>query len=167
MLDTEAAVLLARLAAKSDDDGGAFLLPHHVLAATRLGQLIERSRITPRLTMSYDVARVGGGPGSNQVADASDGAATARAKVNQIAAALPSDCWGVVFDVCGLGKGLQAIEIERRWPRRSAKLVLRIGLEQLAGYFGLTADAVGREHGRQTGWLDERLPLIVREADRR
>lgn len=164
MVDTEAAVLLARLAAKSDDDGGAFLLPHHVLAATRLGQLIEWSRITPRVTMSYDAARVGGGRGGNQVAEASDGAASARAKVNQVAAALPSDCWGVVFDVCGLGKGLQVIETERRWPRRSAKLVLRIGLEQLASHFGLSADAVGRERGRQTGWLEERLPLIVPET---
>lgn len=164
MVDTEAAALLARLAASREDDGGAFLLPHHVLAATRLSLLIDRSRITPRLTMSYDAARVGGGRGGNQVAEASDGAATARAKVNQIAAALPSDCWGVVFDVCGLGKGLQVIETERRWPRRSAKLVLRIGLEQLASYFGLSADAVGRARGRQTGWIEERLPLIAPET---
>lgn len=164
MVDTEAAAILTRLAGSREQDGTAFLLPHHMLAATRLGSLIERSRITPRVTMSYDTARVGGGRGGNQMAEVSDTAASARTKVNQIATALPADCWGVVFDVCGLGKGLQLIETERRWPRRSAKLVLRIGLDQLASHFGLSPSAVGREQTAQRGWLDQRLPLIDREC---
>lgn len=165
MVDTEAGVLLARLAASKEDSGAPFLLPHHILAATRLGQLIERSRIVPRVTMSYDAARVGGGRGGNHAADVSDSAASARSSLNQLAQLLPGDCWGVVFDVCGLGKGLQLIETERRWPRRSAKLVLRIGLDQLASHFGLSATATGQERGPQTGWRGERLPLIDRSAD--
>jgi hypothetical protein len=59
---------------------------------------------------------------------------------------------------------LQLIETERRWPRRSAKLVLRIGLEQLAGIMGLSAGAEGPVGGRQTGWLETRLPLIAGTA---
>jgi hypothetical protein len=64
-----------------------------------------------------------------------------------------------VFDVCGLLKGLQTVESERGWPRRSAKMVLRIGLEQLATHWGLSAEARGRETASIDGWLGERLPL--------
>lgn len=153
--------VLIRLAAGRDGDGEPFLLPHHLLAAARLEGLIERARLAPRVTMSYDATRVGGRGGSaNGAGDATDSAAHARQKVNRLAASIPRDCWGVMFDVCALGKGLQAIETERRWPRRSAKLVLRIGLEQLAGYFGLDPHATGGQgRGVQT-WLSERLPII-------
>lgn len=152
--------VLVRLAASKEADGTSFLAPHHVVAANRLARLVERSRLGPRVTMSYDATRIGRN-GGNGVSDTSDSAADARQRLNRIAAALPPDCWGVVFDVCGLGKGLQLIETERRWPRRSAKLVLRIGLEQLAGIMGLSANAAGPTGGRQTGWLEERLPLIA------
>lgn len=151
--------VLARLAASREADGTAFLAPHHIAAANRLARLVERSRLGPRVTMSYDATRIGGGQ-KNGIGDVSDSAADARQRLNRMAALLPTDCWGVVFDVCGLGKGLQLIETERRWPRRSAKLVLRIGLEQLAGIMGLSASGLGPAAGRQTGWLEERLPLI-------
>ncbi|UXN73482.1 DUF6456 domain-containing protein [Devosia sp. A8/3-2] len=155
--------VLVRLAASKEADGSPFLAPHHVAAANRLAKLVERSRLSPRVTMSYDASRIGRS-GGNGVGDASDSAADARQRLNKMAALLPADCWGVVFDVCGLGKGLQLIETERRWPRRSAKLVLRIGLEQLAGIMGLSAGAEGPAGGRQTGWLETRLPLIAETA---
>ena len=66
-----------------------------------------------------------------------------------------------MIDVCAFGKGLQVIESERRWPRRSAKLVLRIGLDQLAHQLGLSPLAEGAEHGHTQSWLQERLPIIA------
>jgi hypothetical protein len=154
--------VVLRLASGRDGDGQPFLLPHHLLAATRLETLIARSHLTPRVTMSYDPARVGGGSRStNASAEATDTAAHARLRLNQLARAMPSDCWGVMVDVCAFGKGLQLIETERRWPRRSAKLVLRIGLEQLAGLFGLMPHASGAEQGHSRSWLPERLPIIA------
>jgi len=142
----------------------SFLAPHHVAAADRFERLVQRAQLTPRLTMSYSPAGVGGRNRSgNGVETASEGAAEARLKLSRLAGLLPADCWGVVFDVCGLGKGLQQVETERRWPRRSAKLVLRIGLDQLAAQFGLTDQASGGEHGSTRGWLGERLPLIAEE----
>ena len=140
----------------------AFLAPHHLAAADRLERLIQRSQISQRVTMSYDAANVGGrGGGANGVETASDNAASARQRLNALAASLPPDCWGVLFDHCGLGKGMQAIETERRWPRRSAKLVLRIGLDQLAAQFGLSPQARGEDRGASRHWLEERLPLIA------
>ncbi|KRA55813.1 DUF6456 domain-containing protein [Devosia sp. Root635] len=153
---------LARLGASRVARGPAFLGAHHLLAAERLEQLIRRAQLAPRVTMSYNPAAVGGGGrAANGVETASQGAADARLRLSRIAADLPADCWGVLFDVCGLGKGLQLVETERRWPRRSAKLVLRIGLDQLASQFGLRAQATGPEQGRALGWLGERLPLIA------
>lgn len=151
---------LIRLAASRDSDGQNFLLPHHLAAASRLERLIERTRIVPRVTMSYDAARVGGSRGGNQVLEGSDGAADARQRLNNLAHRLPRDCWNVVFDVCGMGKGLQKIETERRWPRRSAKLVLRIGLDQLAAQFGLEPVGMGEERGTTRNWLEQRPPII-------
>ena len=139
-----------------------FLAPHHLAAADRLERLIRRAQLSPRVTMSYDPASVGGGNRSaNGVETASESAAEARLRLSRLASLLPADCWGVLFDVCGLGKGLQLVETERRWPRRSAKLVLRIGLDQLAAQFGLSAHAAGLDRGATRGWLEARPPLIA------
>jgi hypothetical protein len=152
--------VVARLACKRAGEP-AFLDTHHLAAADRLERLIRRAQILGRVTMSYDPTRIGGGDRSgNGVADGSDSAADARQQLNKHAAELPPDCWGVLVDVCGLGKGLQLIEIERGWPRRSAKLVLRIGLDQLALRFGLAPHVAGGAGRATRGWRERRLPLI-------
>lgn len=144
---------LQRLAASS---GGqpAFLAPHQVEAGERVRRLFERARLGPRVTMAYDAARTAGrGHGSAVPAELSDMACDARRALAAARAALPDDCAGVVIDVCGFLKGLQTVEQERGWPRRSAKLVLRIGLEHLARHFGLSAVAAGDERRRPRRWL--------------
>lgn len=130
---------LARLA--SGD--APFLAPHQVEAGERVRKLCERAQLRPRMTMSYSAAHTAGGKGQSQARDITDLAAEARRQLADLHRALPDDCAGVVLDVCGLLKGLQQVETERRWPRRSAKLVLRIGLDQAARHFGLSAAAVG------------------------
>ena len=152
---------LTRLGAGRDGDGRTFLQPHHLLAGNRLERLIQRAQLTPRVTMSYDPARAGGARGAgNQAVEIADSASDARLRLNDLARALPSDCWNVLFDVYGMGKGLQAIETERRWPRRSAKLVLRIGLTQLAAHWGLEPQAVGEPRWTEQYWRAERLPIV-------
>jgi uncharacterized protein DUF6456 len=150
---------LARLATAREGEA-PFLLAHQVAAGERVRLLVERARLSPRLTMSYDATRTAGGGGALGPADISDSAVDARRKLDEVARLLPPDCRGVVFDVCGLLKGLQVVETERGWPRRSAKMVLRIALEQLATHWGLSGEARGRDSGRLGGWLEQRLPLI-------
>lgn len=151
-----------RLAA-ARDGAEAFLAPHQVEAARRFAGLCLRAQLAPRVTMSYDPARLGrAAPGA--VAELSDSAATARSRLQRWAAVLPGECWGVLIDACAFESGLQDIEAARGWPRRSAKLVLRIGLEQLAREMGLSGWARGPEQGRDRHWLPERPPMFA-DAD--
>jgi Domain of unknown function (DUF6456) len=150
---------LARLAVAREGEP-AFLEAHQVAAGERLRKLVERARLSPRMTMSYDANRIASSGGPASANDLSDSAIDARRKLDAVAAILPADCRGVVFDVCGLLKGLQVVESERGWPRRSAKMVLRIGLDQLAAYWGLSAQARGKQSGQVGGWLAERPPMF-------
>jgi hypothetical protein len=139
---------LARLA--SGD--AAFLSRHHLETGERVRRLVERAQLLPRVTMSYSADRTAGGPQHKN--DISDMAADARRAVAQIHALLPRDCASVVIDVCGFLKGLQEVERAHNWPRRSAKLVLRIGLEQLAQHYGIGSAAIGPAHSAPTGWME-------------
>ncbi len=146
---------LGRLAVATHGEAAPFLEPHQVEAGERVRRLVERARLLPRLTMSYSGAHTVARSGARGPAEISDLAADARRALADIHRVLPADCAGVVLDVCGLLKGLQLVEAERGWPRRSAKLVLRIGLEHLAQHYGLTAVAVGVESVRGHTWLAE------------
>jgi hypothetical protein len=130
----------------------AFLERHHLEAGERVRALVERAQLRRRTTMNYSGV-AGERTRGNAQADLSDLAADARKAVAEIYRSLPADCAGVVVDVCGWLKGLQEVERERGWPRRSAKLVLRIGLDQLAQIYGISPYAVGDRHRKTTGWL--------------
>jgi hypothetical protein len=145
---------LARL---QSSRGTPFLSPHQIEAGERFRQLFERAQLRARVTMSYDAARTASG-GTATAHDLTDMAADARRRLSRIIGALPADCAGVVLDVCGFEKGLQLVESERQWPRRSAKLVLRIGLEQLARHFGLAAVATGAPSTAAQAWMGEGGP---------
>ncbi len=146
---------LARLAVGSAN-AKPFLQHHHVLAGERLRALVERAQMMERTTMSYDPNRLPSkGKTGKRGMDLNDAAIDARTELHAILSALPPDCASAVMDVCGFLKGLQLVERERQWPRRSAKLVLRVGLEQLARHFGFSQVATGAPCGRLRVWLDE------------
>ena len=54
--------------------------------------------------------------------------------------ALPSEYSGLLVDICCFHQSLSDVETANQWPRRSAKLVLKLGLLQLARHYGLTTD---------------------------
>lgn len=144
---------LTRLAL-STGKGASYLKPYHVEAGERIRTLVQRAQLRARVTMSYSPAQSAqSGSAAHSPHDISDMAVDARRELDRLHTLLPTDCAGVIFDVCGLEKGLQCIEAERGWPRRSAKLVLRIGLEHLAQHFGLTSVAVGAKTQKQNTWV--------------
>jgi hypothetical protein len=156
--DTDGTVLnlaespLARLALATAE-AEAFLRPHQVEAGERLRRLVERAQLQPRLTMTYSAAHPAS-KGAGHAGEIGDMAADARRALQELHRQLPRDCAEVVLDVCGFGKGLQQIETERGWPRRSAKLVLRIGLDRLAEVYGISEAAVGVETRRRRAWME-------------
>jgi len=145
---------LARLAVPERGQAEPYLEAYQVEAGERLRRLFERAGLQPRLTMGYDPARLAGRSRGAGAEDVSASAADARRALHAALRAMPDECAGTVVDICCFGKGLEDVEGERSWPRRSAKLVLRIGLQQLAVHFGLAAVAEGRAAGRLSAWLD-------------
>lgn len=139
----------------------AFLEPHQLEAARRLTRTFERARLSQRVTMSYDAARVArSSKGASARSDISASAADARAQLAGLGRQVPRECWDILFDICGLDLGLQELEAARGWPRRSGKLVLRIALSHLAALYGITAIAEGRERAEQRSWLEQRAPMF-------
>lgn len=132
----------------------AFLAAHHLMAARRIRRLFERTQLRQRTTMTYG-PRIGTSRRPENADDITDMAADARKALGRLYRQLPADCMDVVIDICGFEKGLQDVEAERGWPRRSAKLVLRIGLDAIARLNGLTETATGPEAPRQRLWMDD------------
>lgn len=131
-----------------------FMQRHHVEAAKKIEKLVELAQMRQRTTMSYDPTRVGATSGSDFAGpELGERAIDARNTLNVCLGKLPADCAGVVLDVCGLQKGLQLVEQERKWPRRSAKMILRVGLDQVAAHFGLTATVSGSQSNKPQQWM--------------
>lgn len=149
---------LARLASAAAG-GEAFLRRHQVEAGERFRRLVDRARLQPRLTMTYSAAHTAGRD-ARSAGEIGDMAADARRALNELLRQLPPDCAGVVLDVCGFEKGLQQIELERGWPRRSAKLVLRIGLDRVAELWGIGETAAGIETHRRRAFMDGDRPAM-------
>lgn len=59
----------------------------------------------------------------------------ARQRFEAAVSSLGPDLSGVVTDICCFLKGLEQVEAERHWPRRSAKFMLRAGLSVLAIHY--------------------------------
>ena len=68
---------------------------------------------------------------------------------------------GLLLDVCCFLKGLEDVERERQWPLRSAKIVLRLGLDRLARHYGYAAQATGPARAAVRTWLDDEEELKV------
>lgn len=138
---------------RPDRNGEPFLEPHQLAAGERVAKWADRAHLRARVTMSYAADRTAGRSGTRgSTADLGDMAMDARKQLAEMHRTLPRECAEVVLDVCVYEKGLQEIEAERGWPRRSAKLVLRIGLDLLAGYFGLAPVATGEHSRRPHRW---------------
>lgn len=127
---------LAGLAQRKDRDGRAFLSAAEVEAGERLRADYGFGQIAPRLGANWEAAVSGGRRGGgNAKADLTDDALAARQRVDRAIDAVGPELAGILIDVCCFLKGLEQAEMERGWPRRSAKLMLKTALGALARHY--------------------------------
>jgi hypothetical protein len=142
---------LETLAKRVGDDGEPFLDAAHLEAGRRLGADFRLAGLQPGIGMGWSGMageRAGGPrglePGERMVA--------ARQRFNRALETVGPDLAGPLVDLCVFEHGIEAIEKARRWPVRSAKLVIRIGLAALARHYGLSARAEGKARAPTVAW---------------
>lgn len=128
---------LALLARRKGRDGKPFLDEREWRAGERLRCDYERGRIMPRLGANWQAAVASGrrDGGAGGIADLTDAALAARQRVDHAIEAVGPELAGVLIDVCCFLKGLETVEVERGWPVRSAKVVLKAALAALSRHY--------------------------------
>lgn len=122
------------LASRKDKNGVALLSKEERVAGDRLRSDFTRGHMMPGIGMRWGEpirSTVGSGGGVTQT----DSAMAARARVNKAIAAVGPEFSGLLIDICCFLKGLEQVEMERGWPQRSAKVMLRAGLSILARHY--------------------------------
>jgi len=147
---------LAWLARRRGRDGQPLIAPHQFLAGERLRADFTRGQMMPRTTADWSSPMASGRRGSSGgVAHFTDATLTARQHVNAALDAVGPEFSGLLIDLCCFLRGLEDIERARRWPARSAKVVLQLALDRLARHYGLTAQAHGKRAAPIRAWLAE------------
>ena len=141
---------LLRLATRKGADGQPFLNPVEAAAGERLRLDFTRAGMMPSVSQRWD-AGPRGPRNSGGAGDLSDAALDARGRVERALQVVGPELSGVLLDVCCFLKGLEQVERERRWPARSAKLLLKAGLGVLSRHYGLEAVS-GAKEGRIRRW---------------
>lgn len=128
--------------------------PEQLQAGERLRVEFTHAQLMPRVTTSWDLsvprARRSRGAGA---ADLSDLVVAARQRVRHALEAVGPEFGGLLLDVCCFLKRLDDVERERRWPARSAKVVLQLGLERLARHYGFAGEVRGVANPKLRTWL--------------
>jgi hypothetical protein len=128
---------LSLLARRRDRDGKLFLGTAEYAAGERLRSDYTRGQIMPRLGANW-VASVSSGRrdgGAGGVAELTDAALAARQRVERALDAVGPELSGLLVDICCFLKGLETVEMERGWPVRSAKVVLKTALSALVRHY--------------------------------
>jgi hypothetical protein len=125
---------LAQLMRRRTRDGETFLTRREFEAGERLRGDYTRAQIMPRLGASWEQP-IATGRRAGSAADLPDGALAARMRVERAIDDVGPELAGVLIDVCCFLKGLAAVERERGWPARSAKLMLKTALGALSRHY--------------------------------
>jgi len=144
---------LAWLRSRKARDGKPLIDDAAFAAGERLRSDFTRGQLMPRVTANWSAAVASGRRGgAGGMADLTEAALSARLRVERALVATGPEFSGVLVDFCCFLKGIEEIERERDWPKRSAKLVLQLALSALARHYGLSASANGSVGGGVRHW---------------
>ncbi|GIL03311.1 MAG: hypothetical protein BroJett030_32100 [Alphaproteobacteria bacterium] len=149
---------LSRLRQRRDREGRPYLSAAQYAAGERLRADFERGRLQPRVSASWDRPLATGG--RPVAADLSDFAIDARRRVEAALGCLDPELADLALDVCCFLKGFEQVERERRWPPRSAKLMLRTALSVLSRHYGLEGQAAARRRALVHWGSDDYRPAL-------
>lgn len=155
----EAESPLVWLARRKGRDGRSLIEPVQLQAGERLRAEFTRAHLMPRITSNWS-ASVADGRRTAGPVTFTETVIGARQRVRDALDAVGPEFSGLLVDVCCFLKSLADVERERRWPPRSAKVVLQLGLGRLAQHYGLGAVARGRGKGVRT-WLADDAKFVV------
>lgn len=147
---------LAWLARRKGRDGRPLIEAVQLQAGERLRGDFTRAHMTPRVTSSWDASAPRGRRGAQaDAASFAETAVAARERVRRALDAVGPEFAGLLLDVCCFLKGLEDVERERRWPPRTAKVVVQLGLDRLARHYGFAREARGPSHGPIRAWREQ------------
>ncbi len=146
---------LSRLRKRRDGHGKPWIDDAAFHAGERLRRDFTIGGLMQKVTASWDMSlgSTGRKAGAGRKPDLTNSAIDARRRLDRALDAVGPELSGVLVDFCCFLKGLEAIERDRRWPPRSAKLMLRTGLHLLVRFYGL--ETKGPAQGRVRIWIDE------------
>lgn len=150
----EAESPLVWLARRGGSDGRPLVDAAQLAAGERLRIEFTRAGLTPRVTANWiaPVAHGRRGATGEGAAAFADTVLAAKTRLARALDAVGPEFAGLLLDVCCFLKGLETVERERHWPRRTAKVVLGLALTRLARHYGITLEARGRERSRTRAW---------------
>lgn len=148
---------LAWLARRRGRDGAALIDGEEFAAGERLRADFSRARLGGLTSNWRGAERIsGGGFGREEIGMAALGA---RRRLAAALKAVGPGLDGVLLDVCCFLKGLEQVEIERRWPPRAAKVVLKLALQRLVAHYGPPAEARGPTGVAARQWRSDDTPV--------
>jgi len=140
------------MARRKDKSGETMIGPAAFAAGERLRADLTFSGMLPRVTMDWSGRMPGGKGGDGASLNPTEAALAARQRVDKALRDVGPEFSGLLVDLCGFAKGLELIEMERGWPMRSAKVVIRLALASLARHYGYADATIGRERGVLRSW---------------
>lgn len=141
---------LGWLARRKGRDGQPMVDEVQLAAGERLRAEFTRAGLTPQITSRWSSVPSGGGAGGPEAF--TDMVLAAKQRMNAALVAVGPELSGILLDVCCFLKGLEQVEHEHRWPARTAKVVLCLALDRLAGYYGWSSTASGPARARMRAW---------------
>ena len=114
------------------------LTPAQFAAAEALRGDFMRAGLLPSTTMRWDAAPISRtARGAPPAADPTTARIAARRRFDGATAAAGPGLSDILWRVACMGEGLDTAERAMSWPARSAKLVLGLALDRVAGFYGI------------------------------